>query len=702
MSSSEFVAALQGRGPTAADDQALIALFSAGNMQALLEQAGAWVMAHPGYAFGWKAQGLALLNLQRPDEAAQALRRALDLQPDDAEGWANLGILLQESGKLPEAEDALRRALAVDSQLAAAHGALGVLLSREGRDDEAEAVLRQALSLQPQLPRVNGALGEILARRGQFADAEQSFKQELALEPGNPVLINQIGRLILWQRRLGDAVAVFRYLVELAPDFVEGHNNLGVVLQQAGHLTGAEEAFRKALSLRADSAEIYSNLGNVLQRQGRFIEAQSAYRRALALNPRFYDAHSNLVGAMNECENVTPQMRLNEALRYGENLARNVAHRYSEWICPEQPVRLRVGLVSGDLRNHPVAYFTLGVLRALDRSRVEVFAYPSTLEADAMTAEIRAACDHWTPIAGLSDQAAADRIHADGVHVLIDMSGHTADNRLPVFASRPAPVQLSWPGYFATTGVAEIDWFLADAISVPPQQAGQFVERIHYLPDTRLCFTPPQQAPDVAPPPLLQRGKPTFGCFQNLSKLNDAVLSLWARVLAAVPQSRLRVQSRQLDEPESRQRLMQRMQACGLDLANVDLYGGLSREDYLAAYAEVDVVLDTFPYTGGTTTCEALWMGVPSLTLVGDSLIARQGASLMSAAGLPEWVCETADDYVAKAVEVVSDPGHLAELRAGLRARVSASALCDAPRFARQLEAALWSMWSQCDAVGKR
>jgi len=374
-----------------------------------------------------------------------------------------------------------------------------------------------------------------------------------------------------------------------------------------------------------------------------------------------------------------------------------VTVRYVQWQATAAPTRLRVGLVSGDLRRHPVGYFLDGLLAHLVGGRIELFAYPTNHASDVLTERLRERCAAWRPLYGLSDAAAAQLIHDGGVHVLVDLSGHTAHNRLPVFAFKPAPVQVTWLGYFATTGVSEIDYLLADPVSVPPEDRAHFSEEIWYLPDTRMCFTPPQDAPAVAPPPALVNGFVTFGSFQNLAKLNDDVFALWARVLSALPDSRLRVQTEQLADASVRQRLLQRLKALAIDEERVSLHGMQLRETYLAAHREVDLILDTFPFPGGTTTCEALYMGVPTLTLAGDRLIGRQGASLLAAAGLGEWVARSPEQFVAQAIARARDLAALAALRTGLRSQVLASPLFDAPRFARHLEDALWSMWRRFD-----
>jgi predicted O-linked N-acetylglucosamine transferase (SPINDLY family) len=370
-----------------------------------------------------------------------------------------------------------------------------------------------------------------------------------------------------------------------------------------------------------------------------------------------------------------------------------VGARFSSWSAPIAAERLRVGLVSGDLLNHPVGYFVESLLCALDPSRIELFAYPTQPLADALTARIQPRFAAWRPLYGRSDAAAAKLIHDDGLHVLIDLSGHTAHNRLPVFAWKPAPVQVSWLGYFATTGLAEIDYLLADAVSVPPEHHDHFTEKIWYLPDTRLCFTPPAIDVPVTPLPAQANGYVTLGSFQNLAKLGEAVLDRWGRILAALPNARLRVQNKQLADPGVRAQLIERLRRAGIEPERVALHGPMPRRDYLAAHAEVDFIVDTFPFPGGTTTCEALWMGVPTLTLAGDRLIARQGASLLAAAGLNDWIAHSEAEYVEQALAFARDVPALAALRSSLRAQALRSPLFDATGFARNFECALRKMW---------
>jgi len=501
------------------------------------------------------------------------------------------------------------------------------------------------------------------------------------------------------QGKLDEAIGHYRHAIFLKPDIAETHNNLGNALQGQGKLDEAIQSYHRAISLKPDYTVAYNNLGHALQGQGKLDEAIECYRHALSLKPDHAMVHSNLLFIQSFHSNYSPAQYLAEARNYGSKVLAQ-AQPYTRWSAHPagsdmQP--LRVGLVSGDLKNHPVGFFLESILAYLNPARVELVAYPTQPQEDELTARIKPRFADWKPIAGLGDECAARKIHDDGIHILIDLAGHTALNRLPVFAWKPAPVQVSWLGYFASTGVPGIDYLLADSVSVPDSHCDHFTETVWYLPDTRLCFTAPTTNINLAPTPLpaIRNGYVTFGCFQKLSKMNDRVLALWGRIFHALPQSRLRLQNNEMNSPFAREQVLQRLARVGIDPERVMIQGSVPRKDYLAAHADVDIILDTFPYPGGTTTCEALWMGVPTLTLAGDTLLARQGASLLACAGLEDWIASDEDDYVTRTLAHAADFNRLAHLRSGLREKVLASPLFDAPLFALNLEDALQNMWQQ-------
>jgi protein O-GlcNAc transferase len=384
-----------------------------------------------------------------------------------------------------------------------------------------------------------------------------------------------------------------------------------------------------------------------------------------------------------------------EAREYGARVSAR-AKPYAQWLCPAftEARPLRVGFVSGDLHFHPVGLFLESVLAHLDPAKLTLIAYSSCPAEDDVSERLKRFFAAWHSVATLSDEDLARKIHGDKIDILVDLAGHTALNRLPVFAWKPAPLQVSWLGYWASTGVAEMDYILVDPVSVPQSEARYFSEKLWYLPDTRLCFSPPitAESVEVTGLPAQSKGYLTFGSYQALNKINDRTLAAWSRVLAELPAARLRVQSRPLSYPGTVADMRRRLAAAQIDIERVDLVGGASRDQYLASYADVDVVLDTFPFPGGTTTAEALWMGVPTVTLSGNSLLARQGESMMRCVGLTDWVAPDDDEYVKLALAQVRDLNKLGELRASLRLRALDSPLFGAKRFAENLESAFANM----------
>ncbi|GAB6041455.1 tetratricopeptide repeat protein [Endothiovibrio diazotrophicus] len=628
--------------------------------ETLVETARRATRHWPGAALPWTLLAALLRRLGEPEEALRAAERAVEVNPADPAAHSNLGAMHTETGQLEAAETALRRALELQPDQLEALNNLANLLHKRGRMEEAQRHYRRALERRPDYAEAHSNLGNLLRDLGLYAEAE----------------------------------AACRRAIEVRPDYAEAHNNLGTALRGLGRAEQAEAAFRRAITLAPQQARLHDNLGGALLDQGRWPEAEAAYREALRLAPDDLEAHSDLLFCLDGSARSTPQERLAEARRYGEKVAAK-ARPYTGWEGTREGGRpLRVGFVSGDLRSHPVGHFLEGILPHLSGGRLTLFAYPTRHHEDALTRRIRPRFTGWRPLQGLPDPTAARLIHDDAVDLLIDLSGHTADNRLPLFAWKPAPIQLSWLGYTATTGVAAIDYYLTDPLRVPRGCEARYTEQVWRLPETRVCFTPPATPLAVARAPVLDNGHLTFGCFQALAKLGDPVLRTWSEILRAVPTARLRIQNRQLADPTLAARLRERLEHHGIPPARVTLHPAVGRDAYLEAHREVDLILDTFPYPGGTTTCEALWMGVPTLTLAGDTETSRNGASQLACAGLEAWVARSEEEYVEKAVAAAGEAAGLAALRSELRGQVAASPLFDAPRFARHFERALREMWN--------
>lgn len=673
------------------------ALKALGQMEEALASYRRSVEAAPDYAAALVRLGNTLGDQGQQREAITSYRRALEIEPDNPEANLNQGSALLELGQLDAAEKCFRRTLEIEPGSAEAHNNLGLVMKRRQNLDAALDCFQKALSLRPKFAEVHVNKGSVLQALGQIDAAAQSYRQALDIAPDSAIAHSNYGSVLEQLDKLDLAKASFFRALEINPGHADAHNNLGLLFSRTNRLAESIASFERAIKIKPGYADAYANLGGVLKDIGRIAEASETLRRALEIDPDSFLAHNNLLFIHNYMADLPAEELLADAQRFGEVAAR-LARPSMHWNNLPDPDRtLRVGFVSGDLSGHPVGFFLESVLAALTsnpKSKLELFAYPTRTCDDETSAKLRACCKGWRPAMGLSDEALAQRIRADGIDILIDLSGHTGNNRLAMFAWKPAPVQATWLGYFATTGLAAIDYLIADPWTLAPDQEGSFSERIWRLPETRLCFTPPAVDVAVGPLPALVNGYVTFGCFNNLSKMNDAVVALWARVLNAVPDSRLFLKYQQLGEASVRAHTRERFAVHGIESGRLIFENYVPRSNYLAAYHRVDIGLDPFPFPGGTTTAEALWMGVPVLTLAGERFLSRQGVGLLMNAGLPDWIASDPSDYLARAVSHAGDLQRLASLRRGLRQQVLDSPVFDAPRFAGHFEAALRGMWS--------
>ncbi|HEX3499912.1 MAG TPA: tetratricopeptide repeat protein [Stellaceae bacterium] len=570
-------------------------------------------------------------------------------------------------------------------------------LRAEGRSDEAARFYQTILAVQPTHQPALRALGGIALRAGNHELAAACLGKAAERKKDDAGLSLQLAQALTALGRTDEAVSALQRVLRLKPKLLAAQLLLGANFGRLGQADAAIAHFRRALQIDPACAEAHVNLGSALLLKGSLVPAVEHYRRALALAPENLALHANFVPSLNYLPEATNATIAAAAQAWGRLVPR---HGRSAWRGAADPERrLRIGYISADLGDHPVAYFLESVLAAADRAMFEITCYSNRRDEDATSARLRRSVDHWRPIHGHGDESIATAIRQDGIDILVDLSGHTAGNRLAVFADRPAPVQCSWLGYFGTTGLAEIDYIIADRFAIPPGEEGFYSEAICRLPDSYLCFTPP---PDIRPAAQTQTvERPvTFGCFNNILKINPAVVAAWSAILAAVPDSRLLLKTRQLDDPALGRALAEQFAAHGIAGERICCAGGAPRAALLAAYGDVDIALDPFPYGGGTTTIEALWMGVPVISLRGDRFTARVGDSILTTAGLPELVAGSVAGYVARASALARDRSGLAALRAGLRDRLAASPLCDAPRFARNLEAAYRRMWrDRCSAA---
>jgi protein O-GlcNAc transferase len=602
---------------------------------------------------------------------------------------------------------------------------------QRGELARAEGLYREVLARRPDDPACLGNLGKLLADQGRVAEGIACYEQALRAAPRVAALHYNLGMALRSRGQWAAAAAAYRRALELSPGLVQAYTNLGNVLQALGRADEAAEAYRAGLRRDPGDALAHNNLGNVFKATGRLDEALACYREALRLAPRFAEAWSNLADA------CFLTGRIDEALAHGEHAAElapdhpllrsncivwrmfqpgvdagRTRQELRQWrvkfadplkaeIRPHGNDRapdrlLRVGYVSPNFRDHVVGRNIVPLFRHADRREFASFCYSDVLHADGLTEEFRRLAGTFREVSGMSDAALAEQIRADGIDILVDLTLHLADNRLLLFARKPAPVQVTFAGYPGSTGLDTIDYRLTDPYLDPPETVPDdafYSEKSWRLPATFWCYDPLERDPPPAgPPPALSKGCVTFGCLNNFSKVNEGVLTLWARVLAGVPGSRLVLLA---DEGAHRERTLQKLENLGIARQRVSFLAKGPRKDYLQRYQQIDIGLDTLPYNGHTTSLDSYFMGVPVVTLVGQTVVGRAGLSQLTNLGMPELIGRTEGHYVHIACALASDPDRLAALRAALRLRMRNSPLMDAAAFARSIESAFRGMWRQ-------
>jgi protein O-GlcNAc transferase len=599
-----------------------------------------------------RARALELRKQRRFDEAIAELQTALRIKPDYAPAYFNIALCRMDQGCTDEAAAMWRKAIEIKPDYWQAYSALGAALRHLGKLDEAIAACREAIRLKDDEadPRINLATALHAARKYDEASAE------------------------------------FERILQLAPQNIAALNNYGNLLEETDRPARAAELYRRALSIDPNRGAIINNLGNVLKIQARIDEAIECYRKTLSLMPDAAGIHSNLLLTLN-CHPHADEGLLREHVEWAQTHAAKLYPQTQ--ILLERGKRLRIGYVSADFRRHAVSYFFEPILLSHDRSRFEIFCYSNVERPDDVTAKMQSHADHWRPIAGISDERAAQMIRDDRIDILVDLSGHTAHNRLQLFARKPAPVQVTYLGYPNTTGLGTMDYRLTDEESDPTGVTdSHYTEKLIRLPRGFLCYKPPENAPP-ARQEFSAAAPVTFGTFNNFAKVTQQMIALWSRILLAVPDSRLLIKAETLGDEESRRVVHGWFASHGVNASRVEL---LPREPFfvkhLAMYHRMEIGLDTFPYHGTTTTCEAMWMGVPVITLAGRAHVSRVGLSLLTRVGLGELIAATPEEYVGKAIELAKDHERRRTIATDLRERMRTSPLMDTKRFTLELEAA--------------
>ncbi|MDP2977582.1 MAG: tetratricopeptide repeat protein [Thiobacillus sp.] len=625
-------------------------------------------------------------------EAEAVCKQILQVSPNHPDALYLMGMIAYQIGMHDVAAVFFSGVIEVAPHLADAHNNLGVVLMAQGQLAEAAASYQKAISLQPGHPNAHYNLGNAFKDQGRLDDAVASYQKAIVLTPENAPLFNNLGDVLQTQGKLTEAVANYRKALRINPNLAEVHHNLGDALRELGQLDEAVAFCRLAILIKPDYAEAYSSLGNALQHQGKLEETIACYRQALSIKPDSANTYSNLLLTMQYMSTVTPAEVFSEHQRYAERYETPLK---ANWLPhPNSRVpdrRLRIGYVSGDFRNHAVTFFIEPILASHDKSQVEIYCYYTYGKHDSHTERIAAYADHWLACPEMSDEALADRIRADGIDILVDLSGHTGYNRLPVFARKPAPLQATWIGYAGSTGLTAMDYRITNEEMDPPGLTERYhSETLLRMPDSGVAYRPEPGCPLVNPLPALTSGEFVFASLNNLIKTNPSVVELWARILNALPHARLMLGN--VTDSGTRQRVIDQFGQAGVTTDRLILQPRMPLNDYLALHHQIDLALDPFPYNGGTTTVHALWMGVPVVTLAGEHMVSRCAVPLLSRVGLDEFITHNEEDYFQRAVRMAQDLPGLDRIRQSLRERMSTSNY-GPQTVTRHLEAAYREMW---------
>ncbi|MEY4938656.1 MAG: hypothetical protein RIQ93_391 [Verrucomicrobiota bacterium] len=624
-------------------------------------------------------------------EAEQGYRQVLAVAPDQPDALHLLGVIALQLGRPAQAVELIQAAIARHAANPEFHNNLGQALEGLGRWEDATAAYRHALKITPTFAVAHNNLGNTLHRLQDYAGAENAYHAALRLTPHYAQASYNLGNLLQDQGRSAEAVAAFRRALEYQPAFVDAARNLANALLSTGEVDAAMTVLEQTLRELPRDAAAWCNYGNVLKQQGRLDEAVSAYRRAVDLDPRLTVAWSNLLYLLHFHPGYSNEQIATEHRAWTQTLDVRPLPPANPPPVSLPPRRIKIGYVSPDFFHQAEAFFVLPLFLAHDRTQFEVHAFASVAKPDGLTERFRRAVEHWHDVAALSDAELAGKIVSENIDILVDLTMHMANNRLAVFARKPSPIQVTWLAYPGSTGLPAIDYRFTDAFMEPTGVATEYsAETPVRLPDSWCCYDPLFPTPERSPLPALRSERVTFGSLNNPCKHNEAVIRLWADLLRAKPDSRLLLLSAR---GSARTRLQDLFARHDIAADRLDYVEPASRTQYLEYYARIDIALDPFPYNGITTTCDALWMGVPVLTLPGTIPASRAGLSLLATAGLPEWIATSPADFIQRAVRLSADREQLAQVRAGLRRQMQNSPLADAPRFARGVESAFLEMW---------
>lgn len=676
--------------------------------------------------------GLAHHQAGNTQEAATIYNKILQANPNHSDSLNLLGLIAQQNCDFKKAEKLAKKALAIKID----PGFLTNLGSAyKGQKDYSKAIAtyKKAVQIKPDHIEALFNLANTLFENNDYVQAERYFQQTLQFKPNMHEARNRLGKIFNHLADHEKAMTCFSQVLKLEQDNLQALNNMGYSLQELGRFDEAINQYKKALVYHPQRPELFNNIGNVLVRQGKFNKALSWYQKAVNAQPDYEEANINLAWTygqhglykesikclQNLCNrrtdlhfaysdllfnlNYDPELNNKDLfesakgwwLRFTETAQSHILNNKRQLNIKKTGEPLHIGFLSPDFRQHPVGIFILPLLKNISKSNFKIFCYAEigSKNHDTITDEIMKLSDYWYSTWGIDDDKVAEKITSDKIDILFDLAGHSAQNRLPIMARKPSPLQVSWLGYVNTTGLPVIDYRFTDQIANPSGSELYYSESLVYLPHGFFCYLPPAECPGIGPLPAISSGTITFGSFNNIIKISEEVIEVWAKILLAVPDSKLLWVSKAFADTQIQSHFLNIFNLNGVPSNRIEMVCNLPMKEYLATHNRVDIALDPFPHNGHTITCHSLWMGVPVITLKGDRYAARMGASIMTRINLENHIANSKDEYIEKAKSLAGNIGELQDLRRSMRERLLSSSICDTKQFTKDFENALLEIY---------
>ncbi len=636
-----------------------------------------------------------ILNLNKLDEAKQKVEKLLIKYNNSSILYNILGAAYAGEKNLEESIKNYRKAISINNNYAQAYNNLGVALQKTNKINEAIENYNKAITLKNNFAEAYNNLGNAVKENYKFKEALVYFDKAIKIKPDYAEAYFNIASTKEILKNKDEAVNYYNQAISIRPNFIEAYNELGNILSELSRFDESLSCYKKAIKINPEYEKTYNNLGNLLSDLGNHDEATKAYNQAIKIKPNYTKAYSNLLMNFNYKLDLDTELYLDEAKKFGLNckyIKKSLPIKYK---CKKKPEKLKLGLVSADFGNHPGGFFSLSTLRELNKKNFDLFGYPTIDRNDEFSLHFKPLFKKWSPISKKKDEDVAKEIFDDGIHILMDLQGHSADNRLPLFFYKAAPIQISWLSQ-GTLGIPEIDYLIGSPLLTPPKEEKHFMEKILRLPEITQCFTPPDFEVKINTLPAIKNKYITFGCTNKLTKINDDVIALWSKILSSLKNAKIILKNKAFDNETTVKNTLARFKKNNIEENRIIMKGeSKNRKELLKTYNEIDISLDPYPFQGNTSTCESVWMGVPVIVLKGNRFMFHFGESINSNLNMSDWIAKDREDYVYKALKFSSDINSLSKLRYELREKALKTPVFDAPRFTKHLSKGLWDVWNK-------